>query len=302
MFSVIKNTLYRACKKLFNVQNQIDWANERHYKKNIETAFYHNFGYPLDLQCVKTFSEKMQWLRVYGNTPLHSKLADKYAAREYVKERIGVQYLVPLLGIYESPDDIDFSSLPDSFVVKCTHGCGYNIIVNDKSSLDAESAKKQLRLWMGENFSHLYGEAHYSAIKPRIIVEKYLENCEGDIYDYKYFCFNGKPHYILYCRDRKSGSLKSSFFTLAWENKNFCYCGELLDVQAPPPPHLQLMNELAYKLCQDFKHVRVDFYNIEGQIYFGEFTFTSYGGYFNFNPKEWDKKLGDLLDLSDYRL
>lgn len=302
MLSVLKNKLYKVYRVIFNVQKHVDWTDASLYKKNIENSFYNNFGYPLDLNSVKTFSEKMQWLRVYGNTPLHSKLADKFAAREYVKEHIGEQYLVPLLGVYEHPDDIDFSSLPNSFVIKCTHGCGYNIIVKDQSSLDIESVKMQLLLWLREDFSHCFGEIHYSAIKPRIIVESYLENCENDIFDYKYFCFNGQPHFIMYCCDRKSGIVKNSFFSLVWENKKFCYFGELLDAQLPPPPQLQLMNELACKLCQDFNHVRVDFYNIEGKIYFGEFTFTSYGGYFNFRPKEWDRKLGDLLDLSDTRL
>ena len=205
MFLLIKKLLCRVIKKILNVKSQIDWTNGSLYKKNIETAFYRCYGYPLNLENVSTFSEKMQWLRVYGNTPLHTKLADKYAAREYVKERIGDQYLVPLLGVYESPYDIDFSLLPSSFVVKCTHGCGYNVVVKDKSSMDVQAIKDQLQLWLKEDFSLLYGEIHYSAIKPRIVVEEYLENCENDIFDYKYFCFNGQPQFIMYCCDRKSG-------------------------------------------------------------------------------------------------
>jgi len=268
-------------------------------KKNIEIAFLQNFGYKLDLENVETLSEKMQWLRVYGNTPLHSKLADKFEAREYVRERIGEDYLVPLLaGPFSCPDEIDFSVLPDKFVIKCTHGCGYNIIVKDKKNFDQVEAKKTISKWMNENFSHQFGEIHYSSIKPRIIIEKYLQNTDGNIFDYKYFCFNGTPSMINYIFARTSGLPKNSFFSLNWENKNFTNFGELVTGFIPPPRNLNLMNDLALKLCNDFLHIRVDFYNIEGKIFFGEFTFTTSGGYLHFSP-EIDRELGNLLDLSN---
>ena len=276
----------------------IDWSDKEKYVENIKQSFKNYYGYDLDLDNPKTLSEKMMWLRVYDNTPLKTQCADKYLVREYVKEKIGEEYLIPLLGVYDNFDDIDFDSLPNQFVMKCNHGSGYNIIVKDKTNFDKESAKEKINKWLNEDFGTLYGEIHYSSIKRKIIIEQYIENLDGDIEDYKYFCFGGKAHSIMYCTDRASGVVKNSFFDLDWNNLKFHYFGELLTKETTAPTNLKLMNELAEKLSKDFKHVRVDLYNIEGKIYFGELTFTGYGGYYNFNPPEWNLKLGELLDLN----
>lgn len=276
----------------------IDWSDKEKYVENIKQSFKNYYGYDLDLDNPKTLSEKMMWLRVYDNTPLKTQCADKYLVREYVKEKIGEEYLIPLLGVYDNFDDIDFDSLPNQFVMKCNHGCGYNIIVKDKATFNKEEAKKQINSWLKEDYGTLFGEIHYSPIKRKIIIEQYIENLDGDIEDYKYFCFGGKAHSIMYCTDRASGVVKNSFFDLDWNNLKFHYFGELLTKETTAPTNLKLMNELAEKLSKDFKHVRVDLYNIEGKIYFGELTFTGYGGYYNFNPPEWNLKLGELLDLN----
>lgn len=239
----------------------------------------------------------MMWLRVYDNTPLKTKCADKYEVREYVKEKIGEEYLIPLLGVYDNFGEIDFETLPNQFVMKCNHGSGYNIIVKDKATFDKANARKKINQWLKEDFGAYFGEIHYSDIKRKVIIEKYLENLDGDIEDYKYFCFNGKPYYIMYCTDRASGNTKYTFLDLDCNNLRFNCHGELFEKDIVPPQNLQLMKELAEKLSKDFKMVRVDFYNIEGKIYFGELTFTSFGGYFNFNPPEYDLKLGEMLDL-----
>ena len=277
---------------------QIDWTDKEKYVENIKQSFKDCYGYDLDLENPKTLSEKMMWLRVYDNTPLKTKCADKYAVREYIKEKIGEEYLIPLLGVYDNFGDIDFDKLPNQFVMKCNHGCGYNIIVKDKSAFNKEEAKTKINTWLSEDFSAKFGEIHYSPIKRKIIIEQYIENLDGEIQDYKYFCFNGKPYYILYCTNRKSGILKNSFFDLTFKNMQFHYCGELFTKELEPPQNLNLMTEIAEKLCKEFKHVRVDLYNIEGKIYFGELTFTGYGGYYNFNPPEWNIKLGELLDIN----
>lgn len=277
---------------------KIDWKNKELYVQNIKNSFKNCYGYDLDLENPKTLSEKMMWLRVYDNTPLKTKCADKYEVREYVKEKIGEEYLIPLLGVYDDFDEIDFDKLPNQFVMKCNHGCGYNIIVKDKNNFNKEEAKEKINTWLKEDFGAKFGEIHYSSIKPRIIIEEYIENIDGDIEDFKYFAFDGKVHSIMYCTDRASGVVKNSFFDLNWKNLYFHYFGELLTKEVEKPKNFELMNEIAEKLSKDFKHVRVDLYNIEGKIYFGELTFTGYGGYYNFQPIEWNRKLGDLLDLN----
>lgn len=296
----LRNKIYCIARKIkYLFKKPIEWSNFDTHEENIKRAFYKAYGYQLDLKNPQTFSEKMQWLRVYDNSPLKTKLADKYLSREYVKEKIGAEYLVPLLGVYDTFDEINFDALPEQFVIKCNHGCGYNIIVKDKNSFNKIDAKNKIATWMGENFAYYFGEIQYRDIKRKIIVEKYIENIDGDIFDYKYFCFNEKAYYILYCSDRKSGLLKNTFLDLYGNNLYFNYCGELFHENLKKPKNLELMNKLAEKLSKGFKHVRIDFYNINGKIYFGEFTFTSYGGYFNFKPKEWDLKMGNLLKLDN---
>lgn len=278
-------------------KKKINWRDTRRYKENIEKAYYKVFQKKLDLKNPKTFAEKMQWLRVYDNTPLKKQLADKYLVRNWVREKIGEEYLIPLLGAYDKFNKIDFDKLPDSFVIQCNHGCGYNIIVRDKKDFDIKSAQKKVNFWMKEDYAYRFGEIHYKDIKRKIIITQYLEELSGDISDYKYFCFNGKPRCIMYCSDRKSGVVKNSFFDLNWNNLKFHYFGELLQDSVEKPENLELMNKLAEKLAGDFPHVRVDFYNINGKIYFGEMTFTAYGGYFRFRPEEWNLKLGEMLEL-----
>ena len=287
---------FRGKKKVVHVK--IDWSDEKKNIENIKVFFKQHYGYELDIDNPKTLSEKMMWLRIHDNTPLKTQLADKYLAREYVKEKIGEEYLPSLLGVYDTFDEINFDELPKQFALKCNHGCGYNIIVTDKDALDINEAKAKVNKWMNEIYSHYFGETHYNGIIPQIIIEEYLSSLDEWPADYKYFCFNGKPHYIQYCTNREL-EVKTGFFSLAWENKKFNYTDILIeDDNIPAPKNLEKMNELAEKLCQDFKHVRIDLYNVSGKIYFGEFTFTSYGGYFDFKPKEWDLKLGNLLDLN----
>lgn len=214
----------------------IQWADLSKYVENIKNSFFGCYGYPLNLDEPKTLSEKMMWLRIYDNTPLKTKCADKYLVREYVKEKIGEKYLIPLYGVYDKFEEINFNNLPNSFVIKCNHGCGYNIIVKDKSNFDIKSAQEKIEQWMKEDYGLKFGEIHYSAIKRKIIIEKYIENLDGDIEDYKYFCFNGKPHSIMFCTDRASGIVKNSFFDLNFKNLKFNYFGALLTT----PPHLSL--------------------------------------------------------------
>ena len=248
----------------------------------------------------KTFNEKIQWLKLYDSTPIKTKLADKYLVRKWVKEKIGERYLVPLLGVYDRFEDIDFEKLPNQFVIKCNHGCGYNIVVKDKSQLDLSDAKLKVNKWMRENFAFKNGvELHYRDIEPKILIETYLEN-EGtsDLYDYKFWCFNGQVAYIQFLSERNLSGLKMAFYNRRWEKQNFVYSHPLDTKTIPKPANLELMIQLAEKLASEFSHVRVDFYLLnDGTIKFGEMTFTSASGVCQWNDQQINISLGQKIKL-----
>ena len=252
----------------------------------------------LDLDNPKTYNEKIQWMKLYDSTPLKTRLADKYLVRDWVKKKIGEEYLIPLLGVWDNFDEIDFDKLPNQFVLKANHGCGWNIIVKDKSTFDREEARKKFDVWMHTNWAFKYGlELQYTNIPPKIIAEEYLENNDDDLYDYKVFCFDGKAESVMFLSDRKQ-KLKMSFYDLQWNKLPFVYSFPQNPDEVPRPKNLELMINLAEKLAEGFPHVRVDFYVLnDGSIKFGEMTFTSAGGTCKWNISEQDKVYGDLIKL-----
>lgn len=268
------------------------------YPKELALWFKEKTGKELDLENPKTYNEKIQWMKLYDVTPLKTKLADKYASREWVAKRIGSEYLVPLLGVWNSFDEIDFESLPDRFVLKANHGCGWNIIVKDKKSFDIQDAKKKFEKWMNTNFAFVYGlELQYMNIRPKIIAEAYLENGNDDLYDYKVFCFNGKAESIMFLSERKNG-LKMAFFDLNWNRIPVSYTFPRNEEEIPKPQNLELLIELAEKLSKGFPHVRVDFYIMnDGSIKFGEMTFSSASGTCKWAPPEQDVIYGNMINL-----
>ena len=260
--------------------------------------FYANTKYYLNLEEPKTFNEKIQWMKIFDSTLLKTKLADKYLVREYVKEKIGEKYLVPLLGVWDDFDEIDFDKLPNSFVLKANHGCGWNIIVKDKSKFEIDVAREKFNIWMNSNFAFKFGlELHYLNIKPKIIAEKYMENDNNDLYDYKVFCFNGKAESIMFLSERKTG-LKMAFFDLNWNKLPFTYTFPYNPDNIPRPKNLDLLISLSEKLSEGFAHVRVDFYILnDGSLKFGELTFSSASGSCKWNPPEQNRIYGDLIKL-----
>lgn len=184
------------------------------YASELQEWFWDVMGKKLDLDNPRTYNEKIQWLKLYDSTPLKTRLADKYLVRDWVKEKIGEEYLVPLLGVWDSFDEIDFDALPQSFVLKANHGCGWNLIVKDKRLLDREDARRKFQTWMKLNFAYRNGlELHYMNIRPRIIAEAYLENDHDDLNDYKVFCFGGEgpAHYVSHRpKDRDENGLLRS--------------------------------------------------------------------------------------------
>lgn len=270
------------------------------YKTDLQNWYRRATGQYLNLDNPRTFNEKIQWLKLYDSTPLKTRLADKYLVRDWVKEKIGEQYLIPLLGVYDKFEDIDFAKLPNQFVIKCNHGCAYNIIVKDKSKLDLAEAKAKLDKWMSENFAFKAGyELHYRDIKPRIIIEKFIENKgTDDLYDYKFWCFNGKLAYIQFLSERNLSGLKMAFYDRKWNKQTFVYSHPLDKKTMKKPDNLDEMIQLAEALSKGFPCVRVDFYRLnDGTIYFGEMTFTSASGNCKWNDEHINRALGNMIKL-----
>ena len=269
----------------------------------LDCQFQEHLGKKINWDSPQTFNEKLQWLKLYYHNPLMTQCSDKVAVRDYVAQRIGEEYLVPALGVYSSPDEIDFDALPDRFVLKVNWGSGQNIICKDKSTLDIPETIKQLQAWMEPQMSHYYNhlEWGYKNIKPKIICEEYIENdsMNHDIYDYKFFCFNGKVAYIMFLAERQTG-LKMAFYDTQWKKQDFVYSYPRYEKDVSKPDNLSQMIQTAETLANDFPEARVDFFRMnDGRLYLGEITFYSYAGYCNWDPPEWDLKLGQLLQLPE---
>ena len=285
--------------KLNRKDRHVDWTNLKLYKKNLINTYYGVFGREPNLKNPKLFSEKMQWLRIHDNIPLKTELSDKILVRDWVEKKIGNEYLVPLLGVYNCPEEINYDTLPNAFVIKTNHGCAYNIIVKTKNEVNKDEINNQLRLWLKENYFYHSGEWQYKDIQPRILIEEYIPAMDSDLPDYKFFCFNGCVYYCLYICNRSEDSGDTTFYDCNWNNQEFTYWGKQITGNSiPKPKNYDKMIELATILCKDFKHVRVDLYNIDGKILFGEMTFTCQGGWTKFNKPEWDLKLGNVLNLN----
>ena len=252
-----------------------------------------------------TFTEKIQWLKLYNRKPLYTKMVDKYEVKEYVAQRIGEQYVIPTLGVWNKFDDIDFSQLPDQFVLKSTNGGGGTgvVICKDKSKLDKETAKQLLDTSMNVSADMLQGEWVYKGIKPRIIAEKFMAPVKNpapaDLPDYKFFCFNGEPKYCQVIRDRRSKET-IDFYDMEWKHQEFVGLNPNISNGIAPvecPKHFDEMKDICRMLAENIPFVRVDLYVIDNKEYFGELTFYPNSGFGKFTPEEWNDKLGDLLTL-----
>ena len=256
----------------------------------------------LNLKNPKTFNEKLQWLKLYY-FPNNQKAIDcacKYKVREYVKEKGLEDTLNDLYGVYDCVDEIDFDALPNQFVLKCSHGCGYNILCPDKCKLDIENTKRMLNKWMKEDFSEFNAEPHYSKIKPKIICEKYLG---GDMVDYKFFCFNGEPEFMYIAKGFGEGEDETiSFFDKEGNKAEYKRADFRAYENAKIPESFNSMMEMSRVLSKDFPFVRVDLFEVDGKIYFSELTFTPCGCMMKVDPQEIEEKWGELIDLSNLEL
>lgn len=275
----------------------INWMPDKLF---ISLAYQARMGKKLDWSNLKTFNEKQQWIKLYDRNALYTQLVDKYAVREYVRSKIGEAYLIPNYGVWDSFDEINFSKLPNEFVVKCTHDGGSVFICTDKSSFDYDTCRNKINKALKRNFYWHSREWPYKNVKPRIIAEELLIDSNGNsISDYKLQCFNGKFDNVFVCTGRFSNEgVRYYYFDKDWNllpySKHECSISELEKLK---PKHLEEMIILAEKLSAGIPEVRVDFYEVNGQIYFGELTFFSSGGCDPTITEEADRILGGKLIL-----
>ncbi len=254
----------------------------------------------LDLRHPRTYSEKIQWLKLYGGLEQYSSYTDKYEARQYVSDVIGAEHLVPLLGVWDAFDQIPFDQLPSQFALKATHGQGYNFLCRDKSRVNLAWLRRTVTKWMRTNFYRVEREAQYRAIHPRLIVEQYLQDESGALRDYKFPCFDGVPAAVQVIGDRATGATEN-YYDLQWnllpvEERGFPNTGYSI----PRPPLLDDMIDVAARLSAEFPFVRVDLYCTGQSIYFGELTFTPASGLITYEPSSYDLELGSMLDLARF--
>lgn len=266
--------------------------------------FFRAYHKILNVKDPQYFGEKMQWIKMYADLDQYSKYADKYAVREYVREKIGAEHLIKMIGVYDNAEEIPFETLPMRFALKVNHGCGYNIICKDKNNLDIDKTKGQLNKWLKEDYAAIKGEEQYRNIKRKIICEEYMEDSSGGLLDYKLFCFNGKVGMIEVCFDRFT-DFKIDFYDVNW-NKLPILSGDPQkghknnDIPIDKPECADKLVELAETLSKPFPFVRVDLYVVSGQVYFGELTFISGSGSDPFYPLPEDKKIASRIDLDKY--
>ena len=278
-------------------------------KEYIERLYKSRVGHKLDLDNPKTFNEKLQWLKLYDRKPVYTTMVDKYAVKEYVAGTIGRQYIIPTLGVWSNAEDIDFGKLPDKFVIKTTHDSQGIIICKDKTILNIERAKKKLNSCLHSDYYKRHREWPYKDVPHRIIAEKYMEDsCPKDklqtkenngLTDYKIHCFNGIPRVILVCQNRFSvDKMTEDFFSETWENLKVSrkeHPNSKLRIERPP--QLEEMLSLAKRLSDKIPFVRVDFYIVDGRVYFGEMTFFPASGFHKFIPESFDLEMGEMLTL-----
>lgn len=271
----------------------------------LKVRFRLEMGYSLNLKHPKTFSEKIQWLKLYNRRPEYTMMVDKYAVKNYVAQKIGAEYLIPTLGVWDTPDDIEWDILPHRFVLKTTHGGGnYGVVIcKDKSKLDKQQIITKLRESLRQDISYYSCEWPYKNVPRRILAEEFVDpSPEPDLLEYKLFCFNGKVRFLKVNIGRSLG-LHINFYNLGFELLPF---GEAWyppnpEAEIKKPENFDLMISLAERFAAGIPLLRVDLYNVNGKIYFGELTFFPASGLENYEPVEWDRKIGDMLELPKER-
>lgn len=267
----------------------------------IKLMFRFKMGCWPNLKNPQTFSEKLQWLKLYNRRPEYTKMVDKYAVKEYVANIIGDEYIIPTLGVWDNPEDIEWDKLPNQFVLKTTHGGGSNgvVICKDKAIFDKDKAVSLLKRSMKQDIYMLLKEWPYKNVPKKIIAEQYINpiSQQKDLPDYKFFCFNGVVRALFIGTERETGNVKFDYFDADFNHLNLIQQHPMSGRELPKPINFEKMKQIASKLSVGIPHVRIDLYDVNGKIYFGEMTFTHHGGLVPFHPKKWDYVFGNWLML-----
>lgn len=273
-------------------------------ERYLKLMYKGNIGKRLNLENPVTFNEKLQWMKLYNRRPEYTAMVDKYRVRDYIAKTIGEEYLIPLLGVWDDPDEIDFDTLPNQFVLKCNHNSGLGMcICKDKTKLDIKKVKEDLRKGLAQDYYLTGREWPYKNVPRKIICEKYMVDESGyELKDYKFYCFEGKVRLVMINSDRMSNEkTKADYFDENFIHLNFTWGYENAKVTPQKPKNFENMKELAEKLANGIPQVRVDFYQTPAGIYFGEMTFFDGSGFDRFNPEAWDYKIGSMIKLPEKR-
>lgn len=297
-------------KNIFNKIRRVvfDWLIEKLYKscllsdkQFLTLTFRNRTGYRMDWNNPKTFAEKMQWLKLYNRNPEYTVMADKVKVKKWVAERIGQEYIIPTLGVWERADDVDFDTLPNKFVIKCNHNSGLGMyICKDRTKMDAENVRKELRKGLRQDYFKTSGEWPYKDIPRRIIAEQFIEDDgDKDLADYKFFCFDGKPKYCQVIKDRSTKET-IDFYDMDWKLQEFIGFNEnaVNSKGVERPVNFDKMKEITASLSKGMPFARVDLYDVKGKIHFGEITFFAAAGFGKLRPDKYNRILGDMINLS----
>ena len=296
---LLKNKRRILLKVIFDKMNKygmLHWLSDSTFLK---INYWLNFGRRLNLKDPIVFNEKLQWLKLYDRRPEYVTMVDKIAVKDYVAKRIGSEYIIPTLGIWDRPEDVDWDLLPNQFVIKWNHDSGSIVICKDKQNFDKEEAIKKLQYGAKVNGFWYGREWPYKNVKPQLLAEKYMEDETGELKDYKWFCFDGKARCLFIASDRqkKDVDTKFDFFDTNFVHLPFTNGHPNSTGVIEKPKSFEKMKELAEKLSQGYPHLRVDFYDIKGHLYFGEFTLYHWSGLVPFEPETWDYTFGSWLNL-----
>jgi hypothetical protein len=295
-FKLFTDEEYRL--SYFSAKGFADWIPADRFLK---AKYRKRMGRELNLENPTTYTEKLQWLKLHDHRPEYTTMVDKYAVKDYVAGKIGAKYVIPLLGVWDRAEDIDFDALPDRFVLKNTHDSGGLVICKDKSKLDIPAARQKLGKFLKRNYYDQNREWPYKNVKPRIIAEEYMEDTrQGELRDYKFFTFGGEPKVLYIAQGRGRGEdTVADFFDMDFNHLPFTIDHEMAPVPPEKPENFELMKKLAAALSAGTPQLRVDFYEVDGKVYFGEMTFFHCSGMAPFHPESWDKTFGDWVRLPE---
>lgn len=287
------NKLLKRPKSLIKILGDKGFLNFMPDKPYLKMVYWAETGKKLNLDNPSSYNEKLQWLKLYDRKPEYSTYVDKYEVRSYIRETIGDEYLIPLIGVYNSFEEINWDALPKQFVLKCTHGSGSNIICTDKNKLDIKIVKKKINKWMKKNWYWFGREWPYKNLKPRIIIEKYLQD---NIIDYKFMCFHGEPKIIQVHQNRQSNHTLD-FYDTNWNKTEIRRYRNVSNDILPRPKCFDEMLSIAKKLSKNEIHVRIDLFEVNGKVYFSEKTYYSASGFSLFEKDEYDELLGSWINV-----